>query len=409
MIWLIAWKNVWRNKVRSLVIIMAISFGLLGGIFSSAVMKGMADQRVKEAVSRETSHIQVHNVGYAEDNDINSVIHGPDFWRLEKILDTMPQIAGWSSRIKFLSMVANSNSSTGVIVYGVDPQREMTVSGISKTICDSCGSYLDTSKHNLIVVGKAFADKLNIQLHSKLVLTFQDINGNLTGGAFRVGGIYRTNNSAFDEMNIFITRSDISGIVGIQPGECHEVAVRLKDFNKVAMVQEKLTGFFPGLEITNWKQIDPLLGVMTDLLNTYLYLFMVIILVGLAFGIINTMLMVILERTHELGVLTAIGMNKGRVFLLIMLESVYLSLTGGITGMLMGIGAISIASQSGIDLSRLSAGFEKIGYNPILYPSLNFQFFVVLILMVIITGVVASIYPATKVLRQNPAEAIRHE
>ena len=95
--------------------------------------------------------------------------------------------------------------------------------------------------------------------------------------------------------------------------------------------------------------------------------------------------------------------------MMIMLESVYLSLTGGIVGMLMGVGAITITSRSGINLSRLAAGFEKIGYNPMLFPSLDLQFFLVLIVMVVATGILASVYPAIKALRQNPAEAIRHE
>lgn len=409
MIWLIAWKNIWRNKIRSLVIIMAISFGLLGGVFSSAVMKGMADQRVKEAVSRETSHIQIHNTEYLEDNDITFTIHSQDSRRLTNILDSFPQIAGWSPRIKFLSMAGSANSSTGVMVYGIEAEREIKVTEISKTICDSCGNYLDSTKHNFIVIGNALAKKLKIRLHSKVVLTFQDFIGNLTGAVFRVGGIYHTSNSAFDEMNIFINMSDIAMVSGVPPGEYHEIAIKLKDFKQVPLIQKKILDLFPGLSVKNWKQIDPLIGIMTDLLNTYLYLFMLIILFGLAFGIINTMLMVILERTRELGMLTAIGMNKWRVFMMIMLESVYLTLTGGIVGILLGFGAITITSRSGINLSHLAAGFEKIGYNPMLYPSLDIQFFLVLILMVVVTGILASIYPAIKVLRQNPAEAIRHD
>jgi putative ABC transport system permease protein len=409
MIWIIAWKNIWRNKVRSLVIIMAISFGLLGGIFSSAVMKGMGDQRMKEAVSRETSHIQIHNPGYIEDNEVTFTIHRDEVQKLGRVLDSMPEVAGWSPRIKFLSMAGTANSSTGAMVYGVEADKERRVSEISETLCDSCGNYLDKNKPNLIVVGHAFAKKLKLKLHSKVILTFQDMNGTLTGAVFRVGGIYRTSNSAFDEMNIFINTGDIVPILAISPNEYHEVAIRLNDFKKVQDIQQKLTRIFPDLSIRNWKQVDPVLGLVADLLNTYLYLFMLIILLGLAFGIINTMLMVILERTRELGMLTAIGMNKRRVFLMIMLESVYLSITGGFLGMIFGLTSIYLTSRSGINLSGLAAGFEKIGYNPKLYPSLDLQFFLVLIGMVIITGILASIYPAIKALRQNPAESIRHE
>jgi putative ABC transport system permease protein len=320
MIWSVAWKNIWRNKVRSLVIILAISLGLLGGIFSSAVMKGMGDQRVKEAISRETSHIQIHNPAYIEDNDIRFIIHRQDALHLTKTLDTMPQIAAWSPRIKFESMANNANASAGVMVYGVIPEKEVLVSEIPATICDSCGAYFDPKKPYSAIVGNAFAKKLRLRLNSKFVLSFQDIDGTLTGAAFRVSGIYRTSNSAFDEMNIFVNKADIGPLLAIPPDEFHEAAIRLKDFRQVQIIQEKLTRLFPGLSIRNWKQIDPILGLLTDLMNTWVYLFMLIILLALGFAIVNTMMMVILERIREFGVLNAIGMNKPKVFLKICIK-----------------------------------------------------------------------------------------
>ncbi len=355
---------------------MAISLGLLGGIFSSGVMKGMGDQRVREAVSRETSHIQIHTPAYLEDNDIQFTIPRKDFMRLSDILDTMKQISGWSPRIKFQAMANSADANTGVMVFGVMPKKESMVSEIKCTICDSCGEYLDPKKKDMIVVGEAFAKKLKLRLHSKVVLTFQDMTGTLTGGAFRIGGIYRTSNTAFDESNIFINSGDITPLLVIQPGRFHEIALKLKDFSQVSRIQARLEMLFPDLSVMNWKQIDRVLGLLTDLMNTWLYLFMLIILSGLAFGIVNTMLMVILERSHELGILAAIGMTKQRIFLMIMMESVYLSLTGGLTGMLLGLGSIYLTDRTGINLSRLAAGFEKIGYNPILYPSLDLQFFI---------------------------------
>jgi putative ABC transport system permease protein len=409
MIWTIAWKNIWRNKVRSLVIIMAISLGLLGGIFSSAVMKGMGDQRVREAIGRETSHIQIHNPAYLEDNEITFTINRYDLSQLSKILDSLPEVYGWSARIKFQCMANSASASTGVMVFGVDPAKERTVSDIPSMICDSCGNYLAGEKHNFAVVGFALARKLKIRLHSKVILTFQDMHGNLTGSAFRVCGIYHTSNSVFDEMNIFVDQTDIASSLAIPPGEFHEIAIRLNNLTQVQFVQEKLHRLFTGLSVRNWKQIDPTLGLLNDLMNTWLYLFMSIILLALTFGIINSMQMVILERIRELGMLAAIGMNRPRVFLMIMLESVFLSLAGGVTGMALGLGLLSITRHTGINLSRLATGFEKIGFNPVLYPSLDIQFFIVLILMVILIGILASVYPAMKALRQNPAEAIRHE
>lgn len=408
MIWSLAWKNIWRNKVRSLVVVLAIAFGLMGGIFSSAVLKGTGDQRVREAVSRETSHLQIHNQEYTENNEVQYFIDG-DRTRLEDVLDTMRTIEAWSPRVKFMAMASSANAGTGVMVIGIDPEKESRVTDIHALIADSGGSWFDGCKGVPVVLGHALAEKLKVKLHSKIVLTFQDLQGNLTGGAFRICGIYRTSNSGFDEMNIFIPRSEIIPVLNSDPGICHEIAIRMKDVSRVEQTQKILKTLFPSLLVQNWKEIDPMLGMLNDLMDLWLYLFMGIIMLALGFGIINTMLMAILERTRELGMLAAIGMNKRRIFFLIMLESVFLSLTGGILGIILGTLLTLYTNHTGINLGSFAEGFEKIGYNPMLYPSLNILFFVNLTLMVIFTGILSSVYPARRALKLRPAEAIRND
>jgi len=404
----IAWKNVWRNKVRSLVVVLAIALGLTGGIFSSAVLKGSGDQRVREAVGRETSHLQIHNKAYAGDNEVRYVIDG-DLKELETVLDTTRTVKAWSPRVKFPAMAGSANAGTGVMVVGIDPQKEQQVTDIHSLIVDSGGSWFNGYRGVPVVIGQALAKKLKVHLHSRIVLTFQDLNGNLTGGAFRICGIFRTSNSVFDEMNVFVSRTDIIPLLNAGPAACHEIAILLKDAGMVEQTEKILKGLYPGLLVQNWKEIDPVLGMINDLMDLWLYLFMGIILMALGFGIINTMLMAILERTRELGVLAAIGMNKRRIFLLIMLESVFLSLTGGIIGIIMGTLFTGYTRHTGINLGSLSEGFEAIGYNPMLYPSLDLMFFINLTLMVIATGILASVYPARRALKLRPAEAIRNE
>jgi putative ABC transport system permease protein len=408
MIWIIAWKNIWRNKVRSLVVVMAIALGLLGGVFSSAVMQGTCDQRIREAVSRETSHLQIHNPAFIEDNNQKYLIDGKRE-KLEAVLDTIKNISAWSARIRFTAMASSANAGTGVMVVGIDPEKESRVTEIHSLIPDSSGTWFNGGKGTPVVVGQALVKKLKVRLHSKIVLTFQDMNGNLTGGAFRICGIYRTSNSVFDEMNIYITGRDIVPLLGCDTGACHEIAVKVKDAAVVNGLQQTLKTMFPSLLVQNWKEIDPILGMLSDFMDLWLFLFMGIILLALGFGIINTMLMAILERTRELGMLAAIGMNKQRIFMLIMLESVFLSLTGGIIGIILGTLLTLYFNHTGINLGLFAEGFEKIGYNPMLYPSLDLFFFIWVTILVVATGILASVYPARRAMKLRPAEAIRIE
>ena len=408
MIWIIAWKNIWRNRMRSFVVVLAIALGLAGGVFSAAVLKGTSDQRIREAVSRETSHVQIHNPAYVADNEVRCGI-GKDGDRLGTILDTLKNVKAWSRRIKFMAMASSANAGTGVMIMGIEPEREKNVTEIHSLICDTCGSWFKAGKGIPVVVGEALVKKLKVHLNSKIILTFQDLQGNLTGGAFRICGIFRTSNSVFDEMNLFIKSDDIIPMLAADSSMVHEIAAVVRNPEALDQTMGDLKHLFPELLVQSWKEIDPLIGMMNDIMDLYLYLFMAIIMLALGFGIINTMLMAILERTRELGMLAAIGMNKARIFFMIMLESVFLSLTGGVIGIVLGSLLIWYTHSTGINLGSLAEGFEKIGYNPMLYPSLDGVFFVNLTIIVIVTGILASVYPARQALRLHPAEAIRND
>ena len=166
---------------------------------------------------------------------------------------------------------------------------------------------------------------------------------------------------------------------------------------------------YPAAEVKDWQELFPELGMLTAMLTTMNYLILGIILAALAFGIVNTMLMIVLERSRELGMLMAVGMNKHKVFRMIMLESILLSLCGGIAGIVISIFLIQLSAHTGIDLSAFGQGFEAMGYDPVMYPELRPGFFAGTVIMVILTGILSSLYPARKALAINPALAVKNE
>ncbi len=245
--------------------------------------------------------------------------------------------------------------------------------------------------------------------NSKMTLTFLDRNDNQISSVFRISGIYDIKNSMYEQSQVFIRKEVLCRLAGIDDDAFHLLIIRLKDFDQTGRISEKIRTAYPDLEVRSWKELQPDLAMMTDYVHQIYGFFMAIILAALAFGIINTMLMAVLERTKELGMLTAIGMNKRKVFSMIMLESVFLSITGGITGMLTGWASILVSAKNGINFSQYAEGMEAFGYSAHIYPEITAGFFLLVTVLIIITGVASSVYPAMKALKLDPAEAIRTE
>ena len=406
MIFRIAFKNIWRNKARSLIVITAVTLGLTGGLLTVSVMTGLVDQKVRSVINTEVSHIQIHDPSYLKNYEPRFVIPEPE--KVMQFISGIPGVKAVCERTRLNGMAASSNSASGVQILGVDPPRERTVTNLYASIPDSSGGWFTGSRKNQVIIGHKLAVKLKVRLKSKIVLRFQGTDGNLNEAAFSITGIFGTSNSAFDETSVFVKKSDLDAITGGSTG-IHEIAVLLKDIAGIPLIQSRLKSSLPGEEVQNWIEIKPEMGVLTSAIAVEVYVILGIILFALAFGIVNTMLMIVFERTRELGMLMAVGMSKTRVFNMIMLETVFLTLIGGIIGMILGAGLTAFLHHHGIDLSAVSKGLSAYGVDTKIYPFITREFYINLTVMILSTGVLAAIMPARKALKLKPVEAIRIE
>jgi ABC-type lipoprotein release transport system permease subunit len=235
------------------------------------------------------------------------------------------------------------------------------------------------------------------------------MENNQTGAAFRVTGIFRTNNDMFESLAVFVPENELRELTGMEEGTYHRVIARLENDELTDKVTPMIRESFSGYEVLSWKEIQPDLAMLADMMEEIYGIFMAIILAALAFGIVNTMLMAVLERTREIGMLAAIGMNRRKIFSMIMLESVFLSIVGGITGMAVSGAVIAATAKNGINLMKYSEGMEALGYTAHLFPTIDVQFFITTTILIVLTGILSSVYPARKALKLNPVEAIRGE
>ncbi|WP_321319076.1 FtsX-like permease family protein [Labilibaculum sp.] len=401
----VAWRNIWRSPLRSGIIIAAISIGMSAGVFTTTFTKGWMNQRLEAGVETEASHIRIQQAKFGENYDLKESI--PQAAQLADELARLPQVNGVSPRIVIQSMLASAETGTGVKIIGINPEKEKTVTNLHAKLSE--GKYFEGMKRNPILIGAKLAKKLKVKMKSKVVITVQDASGNITGGAFRVCGIFDITNGMYEETNVFVLKSDLARLLGLDEQVSHEIIVHLDDTELIDQQSLLLKNKHKNLLVQTWKEAMPELGYINEIGNLYTYIFVIIILLALGFGIVNTMLMVILERVKEIGMLMAVGMSKTRIFGMLMLETVLLTFTGGFTGILIGLGATYATMENGINLSSYAAGFEDMGYSAHVYPVVEFETLLVITILVIITGIAASIYPARKALKYHPADAIRTE
>lgn len=402
MLFLIAWRNLWRNRLRSVLIATSVATGMWAGAFIIAIYYGMGNGRLRIAIDHEISHLQIHHPRFGDEQESQYHFSADT---LRAVLQTIPAIKAFSLRSIATGMLATASGSQGVQINGITPADEQATRQLAGFVRQ--GEYLDTSAKSRILVSTRLADKMTLRAGQKIVLTFLDTASNITSGAFRVCGLYASENAPLDERNVFVLKANLDELLGMK-NRAHEAAVLLRRDGDLDAVYGQLRAKLPGLEVKKWQDISPETSLVISSLDSYAVIYIVIILIALAFGIINTMLMAVIERTREIGVLMAVGMNKARVFGMVMLETVMLTLVGVPAGLLAAWLCVIWLGKTGIDLSGIAGEVMRdFGYASVIYPVLPSDSIWQIIRLVALTAALSAVFPALKALKLKPVEAIR--
>jgi len=398
-----AWRNIWRNKVRSLLIMATVALGLFAGIFVQALYEGMMRARVRSVIDTEVAHLQIHHPKFKDDYDPAFVIPGGD--SIRQRLTAIPDVRYVALRSVTQGMLSTATGSSGVKIFGVIPSDENKVSRLQDKLIE--GVNLDPKKRNAVLIGHKLADKMKLKLGSKLVLTFTDRNQNITAGAFRIAGIYQTNNAPLDELQVYVNRATLDEYLDIG-NDCHEVAIILTDDNLLEVARNEVQAAVPHEQVRTWRENSPETALMVATIDQFSYVIVIIIMIALAFGIINTMLMAVLERTREIGMLTALGMNHGKVFRLVLTETILLTLVGVPLGFLSTLLMVNYFSGVGIDISSFSGeAMTGYGFSSIIYPEFPWRTIPGVMAIVAGTALFSSVFPSIRAIRLQPADALR--
>ena len=402
----IAWRNIWRNPTRSLVVILSLVIGIWATVFILAVSDSLHAASLEEGIEYKYGHIQIHTKAYKKRPELGNTI--PQATTILAELRKDPEIKAATARILTAGMIASAGYTSNVEIRAVIPDLEEQTTLLKTRL--SAGDYLDLEKRNPIILGEKLAEKLKVDIGNKVVLTFESPSADLIATTFRIVGTFTATQVRDEETMVFVRFDDLARLADM-PGQANEIVVKLQDPEQVAVYLAGLKSRLdhPDLAIEDWQQAAPDMAMVSDMIYQMDVIVTTIVLIVLAFGILNTMLMVVLERFKELGILMAVGMNKRRVFTMIFLETLFLSLVGGVGGMLLGFITIALVYRTGINLSLFSEGLSGWGFQEVVHPELAFRVYGLITVAVIITAVLASIYPALRALSLNPSEAIRKE
>lgn len=404
MILRLAWRNIWRNKIRSLTIMTSVGIGLFAGLAVNALYTGMMNGRIHDLIHHETGHIQIHHPLFRSEYESSAVIRTPA--EISHRLSSWPNVQAFSVRSVSPAMLATSSGSSGVLVNGISPKDENNASGLNEKIIE--GKALTNEKPNGILLGWKLAHRMKAHTGSKVVLTFTDTLGCLVAASFRVTGIFKSVNSSFDDRQVYVHKKTLDEHVGTI-GLSHEISVLLKNDYDSQLIRDSLSTLYRDLEVVTWKELSPETDLMNQTVDVYALIIMGIIMAALSFGIINTMLMALLERTREIGMMEALGMSRSRIFFLVIAETMLLTLTGIPLALLISFGVIGHYHRVGLDLSGMGQEMmSSFGFNTLIYPEFPSDKLPAILLIVFLTAWLSALLPAIRLMKLQPVEALRH-
>jgi len=404
-----AWRNIWRNPRRTLLTICAIAFASAILVFMLSFQFGSYETMINSSVKIHTGHLQVQAEDYNDKGDIRLVVSDPT--AIGRILDGTPGVEAYTYRANAFSMVSSSERTYGVMVVGIDPEREARVSTIKNVVRQ--GSYLSEGDADGVLVGEFLAKNLQVGPGDELIMLGQGRDGSVAATLLTVKGVYKSGLPDIDRSSIQITLKNFQDVFSMR-GAVHEVVVigdSLRDIPAikatVVAAMENIRSKRPMVAL-DWMELVPglLQSIQMDLVSGMIFYLILIMVV--AFSIMNTFLMAVFERTKEFGVLMAIGTTPRRLTKILLIESISLTMVGIVAGIILGCIITLYFQAHGIDFSGSSELLSQFGISGKMYPRLSVLSAAIGPALVLMITSLAALYPALKIRRLRPVEALSH-
>jgi len=402
----IAWRSIWRSPRRSWVLISAVAVGVFAFVGVVAYIGGLSQQLMRSAIELQGGHLQVAGTGYFDNPVVRTQV--TDASTVTGVLDQLEGVQ-YSTQRRVSGMISSAVQSLGVTLVGVDPIHEQLVSPIPSLIIE--GQWLrDDSASGTIIMGAALASDLDVMVGERVVLMVNDLEGEMSAGAYRVGGLFTSTSADYDRRHVFLHEGQAQTLVGFAADAVSTIAINLdvdQDVNAVGSVLRAALSD-RNVEILTWLERSPMLRMMEDTMNVTNIFLVVILFSAIGFTLLNSFTMVIFERIREIGIMVAGGIRPGQVRLLFILEAAFIAMVGIGVGAILATSLIAWWSRAGLDLRAFSEGLARFGANAVVYPHIVLEHMATGFVLILAMVFLSVLYPAIKASRFSITDAMSH-
>ena len=393
----LALRNLWRQRRRNTLVLLAIVLSIGGVFVMNSLSRGMEAQFLTSSLENLRGHIKILHpqqldepgLKFLFDADVDSAV----------LQDS--RIDAWTPRLRTPAVIMSERETRGVEIVGIDPMLE-THSFIRNV--QLAGQPLESAEDQVILIGQALSEELKTTVGRRLVVLMTGPNETSVEIGYRVVGTFDAETNAQEEMFVFTGLHALQELVG--SNAFSEISVHLKSDQDLPAVQASLASSFSDLDVKSWLELDPFTGEMYQLIGFTIYILIGVFLCTLVFGLINALVTAVLERAREFGMLRAVGMTSRLVVTQVVIECVILMLFG----LVLGIGAgllIYLWLEDGIDLSGFAEGLEAFSMSTLMVPKLIVDDFIIITIASVVLGLIASYFPARRIIKTSILQSLR--
>lgn len=399
----LAWKNLWRNRSRTLITVAAIFFAVILSTVAESLKQGVFENLVRNVVSFYTGYIQVHKAGYQNEQILDNSF--PQSRSLEERIFRNSNITKLTPRLESFALASSEDLTKGCLITGIAPGKEDSITALKNKLIN--GAYLGSGDRS-VLLSKGLAEKLKLGVNDTIILIGQGYHGATAAGKYPVQGIVQFGSPQLNERILYMPLPAAQEFFSAE-GMITSYILSIKTGKELDTNAEALrNGMGGAYEVMTWEELLPDIRQHIAADSNNMKVVQGVLYLLICFGIFSTLLIMMLERRFEMGILVAIGMKKGKLIVLFVVESILTVLIGCLAGLLASVPLIYYFNRNPLRIGGdMAKAYERFGFEAIFPTSTDRSIFIYQALVVLLIGLGLSLYPAIKVWRLKPVAAMK--